>query len=100
MEVVAKLHRAEGHRINVTASHPALIAHCRRSLRWQAVDVKRIGASRTDHFIDGYRSSAGRAVVSFEYVENLTHPRIQMGLHDSVSLPSRWGRLPKGGGKV
>ena len=28
---VAELHRAEGLRINVTSSHPALIRHCRHS---------------------------------------------------------------------
>ena len=28
---VASLHRAEGLRINVTSSHPALIRHCKRS---------------------------------------------------------------------
>jgi len=67
-EAVAELHRREGHRINVTASHPALIAHCRRSPRWRAVGVKQSGAARADRFIPGYRSSAGRAVVSFEYV--------------------------------
>jgi len=67
-EAVADLHRSEGHRINVTASHPALIAHCRRSPRWRAVNVKKSGAAKTDRFIKGYRSSAGRAVVSFEYL--------------------------------
>jgi GNAT superfamily N-acetyltransferase len=67
-EAVAELHRREGHRINVTASHPALIAHCRRSPRWRAVNVKKTGTPNTDRFIRGYRGSAGRAVVSFEYV--------------------------------
>jgi GNAT superfamily N-acetyltransferase len=36
-EAVAALHVAEGHRVNVTASHPALIAHCRRSPRWRLI---------------------------------------------------------------
>ncbi len=67
-ETVAELHRGEGHRLNVTASHPALIAHCRRSPQWRAVGVKKVGTHRTDRFIKGYRGSAGRAVVSFEYL--------------------------------
>jgi GNAT superfamily N-acetyltransferase len=67
-EAVAELHRGEGQRVNVTASHPALIAHCRRSPRWRAVNVKKTGTPHTDRFIKGYRGSAGRAVVSFEYV--------------------------------
>ncbi len=67
-EAVAELHRAEGHRVNVTASHPAVIAHCRRSPRWRTVGVKKTGSQATRKFIENYRGSAGRAVVSFEYV--------------------------------
>jgi GNAT superfamily N-acetyltransferase len=66
---VAQLHRAEGLRINVTSSHPALIRHCRRSPLWKAVSVKRSGGSRlASAKFPKYRSSAGRAVVSFEYM--------------------------------
>jgi len=67
-EAVAGLHRGEGQRVNVTASHPALIAHCRRSPHWRAVGVRKTGARRSDRFIKGYRGSSGRAVVSFEYL--------------------------------
>jgi len=67
-EMVAQLHRDEGHRVNVTASHPSLIAHCKRSQRWRAVNIKKSGAKGTQQFIKGYRGSAGRAVVSFEYM--------------------------------
>lgn len=66
---VASLHRAEGLRINVTSSHPALIRHCARSSDWRTVDVKKTGASPSgSKRFARYRSSAGRAVVSFEYV--------------------------------
>lgn len=64
---VASLHRAEGLRINVTSSHPALIRHCARSSDWRTVEVKKLGASGSKRFVK-YRSSAGRGVVSFEYV--------------------------------
>jgi GNAT superfamily N-acetyltransferase len=67
-EAVAVLHRRQGERVNVTASHPALIAHCRSSPRWRAVSVKKTGSRRSGTFLKGYRGSAGRAVVSFEYV--------------------------------
>lgn len=67
-EAVARLHVHEGHRVNVTASHPALIAHCRRSPRWKIVGVKKTGSHDTRKFIQNYRGSMGRAVVSFEYV--------------------------------
>jgi len=69
-ETIAELHRAEGHRVNVTASHPALIAHCRRSANWRAVGVRKTGSRRTERFIHNYHGSAGRAVVSFEYMGN------------------------------
>jgi GNAT superfamily N-acetyltransferase len=67
---VASLHRAEGLRINVTSSHPALIRHCRRSPLWKAVNVKKTGGSgrRGTSKFPTYRSAAGRAVVSFEYI--------------------------------
>jgi GNAT superfamily N-acetyltransferase len=67
-EAVAELHVAEGHRLSVTASHPAILAHCRGSRRWTLVGVKKTGAHRAGACIENYRGSAGRAVVSFEYV--------------------------------
>lgn len=66
-EAVAALHRSEGHRVNVTASHPALVGHCRHSPQWRAVGVKKCGTRRSG-FLPNYRDSAGRVVVSFEYV--------------------------------
>ena len=67
-EAVADVHREQGSRFHVTASHPALIAHCRHSPLWRAVRVMKTG-SRTDaQFVNNYRGSSGRAVVSFEYV--------------------------------
>lgn len=59
-------HYAEqGLRLSITTSHPAVIAHCQRSTRWRARRVMRIGSRHTG--IRGYRGSAGRAVVSFEF---------------------------------
>ncbi len=71
-EAVCDMHRAAGCRINVTASHPAMIAHCARSSRWRTVRVLRSGSATARRFIAGYRSSAGRSVVSFEYLGNRT----------------------------
>ena len=68
---VAELHRNEGHRINVTSSHPALIRHCKNSELWKAVNVKKTGSSSPRAGgISAYRSSKGRAVVSFEFMGN------------------------------
>ena len=67
VETVADLHLDEGHRVNLTASHPAVLAHCRRSPRWRAIQVKKLGSRG----FDNYRGSAGRAVVSFEFLRAL-----------------------------
>ncbi|MHB1033219.1 MAG: GNAT family N-acetyltransferase [Pirellulales bacterium] len=67
-ETVAELHRRDGHRVGITASHPAVIGHCRRSPRWRAVRWFKTGFRKQRSTIGDYRSSAGRAVVSFEYV--------------------------------
>jgi GNAT superfamily N-acetyltransferase len=67
---IAELHRAEGLRINVTSSHPALIRHCRRSPLWRTVNVRKTGGSpqRASARFGNYRNAAGRAVVSFEFI--------------------------------
>jgi GNAT superfamily N-acetyltransferase len=67
-EAVADLHRAEGHRLNITASHPVLVAHCERSTKWRAVYLRKTGSGRGNEVFHNYRGSAGRAVVSFEYL--------------------------------
>ena len=74
-EAVAELHVQEGNRVNVTASHPSLIAHCRRSPRWRAVGVKKTGSRGSQKFIANYRGSPGRAVVSFEYCSRFERGR-------------------------
>ncbi|MEA1951360.1 MAG: GNAT family N-acetyltransferase, partial [Planctomycetota bacterium] len=66
---VAELHGAEGHRVNITSGHPALIGHCRRSPFWRAVNVKKTGSPRdARRFARSYRGSPGRSVVSFEFL--------------------------------
>ncbi len=70
---VAELHRAEGLRINVTSSHPALIRHCHSSPAWRTVNVKKFGSSpRSSTRFANYKNSAGRSVVSFEFIGNGT----------------------------
>jgi len=75
METVAELYRAEGHRVNCTASHPAMIAHWRKSPLWRAVGMKKTGGAGAKGFVRGYRGSGGRAVVSAEYVGLPGEPR-------------------------
>ena len=71
VEAVAELHAAEGHRVSVTASHPSLLAHCSRSPRWRTTSVKPHGADIQRKRGCNYRSSTGRAVVSFECAPNV-----------------------------
>lgn len=70
VEAVAQLQRDEGLRVNVTSSHPSLVSHCQRSPAWRCIGVKKTGqaAARQRTAFAAYRNSAGRAVVSFEYV--------------------------------
>jgi GNAT superfamily N-acetyltransferase len=67
-EAVGELHFTEGDRFSVTASHPAVIAHCQGSPKWYATQVKKSGSVGAEKFVPGYLGSAGRAVVSFEYL--------------------------------
>lgn len=68
LQAVAQYHRAEGHRVNITTSHSAMINHLRRNPTWQTIDVKPTGTHASKRFRDSCRDSIGRAVVSFEYV--------------------------------
>jgi hypothetical protein len=79
---VAALHRAEGLRINVTSSHPALVRHCGRSPLWKAVRVTRTGGRHSPTRQPSYRSAAGRAVVSFEFV-GVRHSESSIGCQAS-----------------
>jgi hypothetical protein len=67
-EAVSRLHRAENKRINITASHPAVLAHCRDSPHWRLVQVRRTG-SRPSRTYNNYHGSISRPVVSFEFIE-------------------------------
>lgn len=67
LETLGNLYREDGQRFSITASHPSIIAHCRRSSKWRTVNVLKTGAKRGKRFCNDYRGSSGRAVVSFEY---------------------------------
>jgi GNAT superfamily N-acetyltransferase len=66
-ETIGDRYRSDGVRFSVTAAHPALLAHCRRSPRWKLRRVLKTGSRRSE-LRPSYRGSAGRAVASFEYV--------------------------------
>lgn len=66
-EAVGDLHLLDGNRITATASHPAVVGHCKRSPKWRAFNVRKTGSTHR-HMIEKYRGSTGRSVVSFEYL--------------------------------
>ena len=63
LETLGDLYREAGMRSTITASHPSIIAHCKRSTKWKAINVQKTGSTGGNH-----KGSFGRAVVSFEYV--------------------------------
>lgn len=67
-EAVADVYKQQGIRINLTASHPCVVGHCKRSPQWKAINVREAGSRQSDKFIKGYKGSTGRAVVSFEFM--------------------------------
>ena len=68
MDRVAEAEHAAGNRASVTASHPALLAYCRRSPHWRATDVKKIGGRPGK---GRRKTSRGRAVASFEFMARI-----------------------------
>ncbi|HEY3395220.1 MAG TPA: hypothetical protein VGK58_21140 [Lacipirellulaceae bacterium] len=66
VSAIAELHRAEGHRVSVTSSHPALVRHCERSPLWRLVGIRKWDQPRRSALFSTYRAT-GRTVVSFEY---------------------------------
>lgn len=69
VEHVCEHERQRGFRLNITASHPAVIGHCQRSAVWRMVCVKRAsGASQqTSHGLP-VKTAVGRSVASFEFL--------------------------------
>lgn len=67
-EAVGEIHHEMGLRLNITGSHPAVIAHCRKSSRWRTVTVRGATSSPKKSAIPRYRGSGSRIVVSFEYL--------------------------------
>jgi GNAT superfamily N-acetyltransferase len=68
VERVCQHEATKGFRCNITASHPAVIAHCKRSTQWRLVGVQRLaGSSQQVAHGQHVRTAAGRSVVSFEY---------------------------------
>jgi GNAT superfamily N-acetyltransferase len=57
LDSLAEMYVQQHFRFSITASHPSVIGHCKRSPHWKAINVQKTGS----------KHSSGRAVVSFEY---------------------------------
>ena len=68
LEKVAEMEGAKGNRVTITASHPAIVAHCSGSAKWRFVGAKKMGSTRQEFRGRVIRSSQGRAVASFEFL--------------------------------
>ncbi len=68
LEAVGEIHREQHLRLNITTSHPSMIGHCGHSKKWKTVNVMKNGGSTQTLNGRKCRGSAGRCVVSFEYV--------------------------------
>lgn len=69
LDRVCGIERDIGHRMNITASHPAIIGYCRHSPHWRTISVSKAGSGGRHRV--GKRIVNGslmRSVVSFEYV--------------------------------
>ena len=68
VEHVCEHEAARGFRCNITASHPAVIEHCKRSPLWTTVGLQRAAgpSQQTAHGL-AVKTAVGRSVVSFEY---------------------------------
>ena len=74
LDALAVINKRAGRRTNITTSHPAMIARLKNGETWRCVDIKRTGGPPIGKkgWQSGpgnvkYITSAGRAVVSFEY---------------------------------
>ncbi|HEY2413915.1 MAG TPA: GNAT family N-acetyltransferase [Pirellulaceae bacterium] len=75
LQIVAQHESNKGNRVTITASHPAILAHCSKSPHWQLTGHKPTGST-----IQTYRGrrigcSLGRAVASFEFISPRTQTR-------------------------
>jgi GNAT superfamily N-acetyltransferase len=57
LDTLAGLYASQNFRFSITASHPSVLSHCKRSEHWKAINVMKTGSKR----------SSGRAVVSFVF---------------------------------
>jgi len=73
LEVIARYYRGQGHRVGITTSHPAMIAHLARSPQWRLRSLRKWGSRGGGRNLPQYRGSFGRAVMSFEFIGHASY---------------------------
>ncbi len=69
IERVCHAELQQGHRINITTSHPAMIGYCKHSTLWRTVNVSKTGRQgKQTKNGKAIKNSQGRSVVSFEFI--------------------------------
>ncbi len=102
LRACGELISAVNRRATITTSHPAMIAHLRASRDWLIRGVKPAGGNRSGIPSARYRSSAGRAVVSAEFVQSSPRCSVtgEYGAMDNASQLHSGALLEKNGGQV
>lgn len=67
-ETLGEMYHEQKKRLNITGSHPAVIAHCKKSPLWRNVAVNNAKSRPRVSSLGAYRGSNGRITVSFEYI--------------------------------
>ena len=70
LEIVATHEANQGNHVTITASHPAILAHCANSPRWQFTGHKPTGSTAQIFRGRPITCSTGRPVASFEFISS------------------------------
>jgi ABC-type ATPase involved in cell division len=68
LDDVAAIEASNANRVTITASHPAVLAHCAKSAQWRLIGMKKNGSTRQRFAGREVGSSVGRTVASFEFL--------------------------------
>jgi len=75
LEIVAQHEAGKGNRVTITASHPAILAHCSTSPRWHLTNHKPVGSTPQTYRGRPIKSSTNRPIASFEFTLSPFAPR-------------------------
>jgi GNAT superfamily N-acetyltransferase len=74
LQIVAAHEASKDNRVTITASHPAILAHCSQSPHWQLTGHKPTGSTTQTYRGRRIGCSLGRAVASFQFMPDVAKP--------------------------